>query len=181
MDKEKKLKPAWEHKDESVALLRSLIDMGLGWTDARSLAETKYAYDSADTIGTDEFRKHWMIAQQDMSGLSDIKPTDLAGNEIRHGNHDNDVMTREEGLRILTDFARGRGYIARIPGSDIEIPVIPTIRERTKAVELIFKAQGFDSPTKHQIEVALREKAGASEIIVPFSDVEVVQDQIQGG
>lgn len=184
---------AQDHPAESVALLRSLIMKGMSYHEVKAMAADFYNFDDhmrdPNTRGEARKRPRDIFRRQYKNALEQVRseasmlsaprgeimePSDAcqwAGN----------IITRNEGLAILSDIARGKCRVAQLPSMDLEVPIVPTPRDQARAIQLIFAAMGWDAPKKVDVSMTMIDQLGAAGIIVDkdgISDAEVVEDPL---
>ena len=169
---------ASDHKDDSIRLIRTLIDRGCTWKQALAIASTKYKYAGHRNS---EFRVHWILAKRLPDGEvggrtkgddATTQPKELilthyqgrkaeAATDAIQAN----ILSRDEALQIATEIAWGQPYVVRVPGYEgrgYEVRIIPNIKERLRALDLIIKTQGFTAQKKDKGETNIAHKLGAA-------------------
>lgn len=180
---------ACDHKEQSIRMIRSLIDRGCTWAQTLAIAKTRYIYSGhLDS----EFRKHWILAKRLADGE---RPTTFDGDPIPPKELElvqwqgkagaanmTKVLTRQEALEIATEIAWGTPYVVRMPGHEgraYEVKIVPNVKERLRAVDLIIKAQGYEAPKKKQTEVTIVQELGAAGLAIEdnggVEDAEIVE------
>ena len=184
---------AQDYPAESVALLRSLIAKGLNYSEAKSMACDFYNYDDhmrdPNQHGKqrkrprDIFRRHYTHAMG--QNRAEVTMLSAPRGEIMEPSDAcqwaGKIITRNEGLAILSDIARGKSRVAQLPSMDLEVPIVPTPRDQARAIQLIFAAMGWDAPKKVDVSMTMIDQLGAAGIIVDkdgISEAEVVDDPL---
>lgn len=184
---------AQDYPAESVALLRSLIMKGMSYNEVRTMANDFYNFNDhmrdPNTRGEARKRPRDIFRRQYKNALEQVRSEasmlSAPRGEIMEPSDAcqwaGKIITRNEGLAILSDIARGKSRVAQLPSMDLEVPIVPTPRDQARAIQLIFAAMGWDAPKKVDVSMTMIDQLGAAGIIVDkdgISDAEVVDDPL---
>lgn len=187
---------AQDYPLESITLLHSLIARGLSYRDVMEMASDFYNYDDHMRTPTarggirkkpmNVFKSHYSQALDKYRGEVSKVSSTTAGAMIDpprlNEKHVQNIISREEGLAILSDIARGKPRVAKLESMDLEVPIVPNARDQARAIQLIFTAMGWEAPKKVDVSMTLIDQLGAAGIIVDKNDqideAEVVEDSI---
>lgn len=188
---------AQDHPLDSITLIHSMIAKGLPYRDILDMASDLYNYEDHLRTPTARgevrkrplniFKSHYSQAMDKYRGEVSKVSITTAGAMIEppkvNQKYAQNIISREEGLSILSDIARGKPRVAKLESMDLEVPIVPNARDQSKAIQLIFTAMGWEAPKKVDVSMTLIDQLGAAGIIVDKSndhidDAEIVEDKV---